>query len=295
MPLEEWKQKLDYEENRKNDAEIMNQLKRDNIIKNEIFEKLKEYKIKTYQLFKNILNKFNEINGLINAKPNNLDLFIEDFSYDDIDIQIDNISNKIFAEFKKLEEIIKNKGNLINLNNKKNEINDEKLPKNINKPEIIAFNQINQINKNNNKFKEIRNEIELIYYSKLGGAVKLFGTEFVNFNKNNIKLIINNGKVKQNIIDTFYLSKGNNKIRLFIEKKLNNLSYMFYNSNSLKNISELKYLDTSEVINFSYLFWGCSSLTDISPLSNWDVSKGKDFSYAFTGCSSLSDISALEK
>ena len=112
MPLEEWKQKLDYEENRKNDAEIINQLKRDNIIKNEIFEKFKEYKIKTYELFKNILNKFNEINSLINKKPNNLNSFIEEFSYDNIDIQIDNISSKIFNEFKILEEVIKNKGEL---------------------------------------------------------------------------------------------------------------------------------------------------------------------------------------
>ena len=121
LPLEEWKQKLDYEENRKNDAEIINQLKRDGIIKNEIFEKFKEYKIKTYELFKNILNKFNEINSLINKKSNNLNFFIEEFSYDNIDIQIDNISSKIFNEFEILEEVIKNKGDLRNINEKKDE------------------------------------------------------------------------------------------------------------------------------------------------------------------------------
>ena len=125
------------------------------------------------------------------------------------------------------------------------------------------------------------NNLELVYYSKLGGAAKLFGTEFVNFNRNNIELTINNENKKHKIIDTFYLSKGENKIKIFIKAKLSNLSYMFYNCNSLKNISELRYLDTSEVKNFSYLFWGCSSLTDISPLYYWDVSKGEDFSYAF--------------
>jgi hypothetical protein len=119
LPLEEWKQKLDYEENRKNDAEIINQLKRDGIIKNEIFEKFKEYKIKTYELFKNILNKFNEINSLINKMPNNLNFFMEEFSYDNIEIQIDNISSKIFNEFKILEEFIKNKGDFRNINDKK--------------------------------------------------------------------------------------------------------------------------------------------------------------------------------
>ena len=237
------------------------------------------------------MNKFNEINSLINKKPNNLNSFIEEFSYDNIDIQIDNISSKIFNEFKILEEVIKNKGELRNIY-EKNDVNLEK----DNKQQINFNNIINNIDNNNriNNNKEIRNEIELVYYSKFGGAVNLFGSEFVNFNRNKIELTINNVNKKHKIIDTFYLSKGENKIKLFIEEKLSNLSYMFYNCNSLKNISQLRYLDTSEVKNFSYLFWGCSSLTDVSPLNYWDVSKGKNFSYAFTGCSSLSDISSLE-
>ena len=66
LPLEQWKQKLDFEENRKNDAEIFNQLKLNNIIKNEIFEKFKEYKVKTYRIFITIMNKINEFNILVN-------------------------------------------------------------------------------------------------------------------------------------------------------------------------------------------------------------------------------------
>ena len=38
---------------------------------------------------------------------------------------------------------------------------------------------------------------------------------------------------------------------------------MFYECRSLKNIEELKYLDTKEINNFSYMFSGCFNLSDI--------------------------------
>jgi hypothetical protein len=89
LPLEQWKQKLYFEENRKKDAELINQLKRDNIIKNEIFENFKEYKIKTYKLLNNIIIKINKHNLNINNNiGNNNDIieFMEDISYDNIDL-----------------------------------------------------------------------------------------------------------------------------------------------------------------------------------------------------------------
>jgi surface protein len=62
----------------------------------------------------------------------------------------------------------------------------------------------------------------------------------------------------------------------------------------IKNIDELKYLDTTEVTNFSKMFKGCSLLSDIKALEYWDVSKGKDFSGMFCRCSSLSNLNGLE-
>jgi len=297
LPLEEWKQKLDFEENRKNDAEIINQLKRDNIIKNEIFEKYKEFKEKTYIFLNNLLNKINGLNKLIKYNQNNnLNSYIKGLSSDNIDIQIDNISNIIFAEFKKIEQYIKNKEDFKSLENENKNIKDFNIKNNkilhkINIKPVINPDIHEDIIKN--KENEYRNTIEIIYYSKNGGLSNIFGAEFVNFNRNNIKLSINNGK-KSSLVDQFCLVKGNNKIKLFIENKLTNLSYMFYSCNLLKNIDELKYLDTTDVENFSCLFWGCSSLIDISSLKYWNVSNGIDFSYAFTGCSSLIDIHPLE-
>ena len=321
LPLKEWKQKLDFEDNRKKDAEIINQLKRDDIIKNEMFDKFKEYKIKTYKLFKKILKKINKLNSLIKKIDNNiLSRFAKEFSYDNIDLQIDNISNIIFGEFKFLKEYIKNNLNSISdpkqvypqIKDEKKDINKEIINKNINKikKDNIIIDEKNHnknwiiLNKvdyplkkkeNEENIQEHRNIIELKYFSKLGGFSNIFGIEFVNFNRNNIELSINDGKKKINLIDTFFLIKGENRIKLFIKNRLTNLSYMFYGCQSLKNIDELKYLDTKDVKNFSYLFWGCPLITDISPLGNWNVSNGVDFSYAFTGCSSLFNISSLEK
>ena len=54
---------------------------------------------------------------------------------------------------------------------------------------------------------------------------------------------------------------------------------MFYECKSLKNIDELKYLDTKEINNFSYMSYKCSSLTDIKPLQNWNVSNKNYLQY----------------
>ena len=49
----------------------------------------------------------------------------------------------------------------------------------------------------------------------------------------------------------YQLKKGNNNIRILIKKKLTNLENMFYQCDTLKNISELKYLDVKEIKSFS--------------------------------------------
>ena len=315
LPLEQWKQKLYFEENRKKDAELINQLKRDNIIKNEIFENFKEYKIKTYKLLNNIIIKINKLNLNINnniGNNNDIKEFMEDVFYDNIDLQIDNVSQIIFDQFKKLEENINIKNNVEIINNDIKDRNKDIINRKIihNNEIKIEENEINLDNDNSNEFELLendkfeindininigknRNAIELVYYTKLGGFANIFGSEFVNNNKDNIKLIFNKGK-PISLVDKFFLKKGENRIKLLIEKELTDLSYMFYDCSALKNIHDLKYLNTSKVTNFSKLFYVCSSLADINSIRYWDVSKGKNFSYLFTGCTSLINLSPLE-
>ena len=134
LSLDQWKQKLDYEENRKNEGEIMDKLNQiqldnnlnnninkikekkikelinDNSKQNEIIKKYLEYFEKTSNLFKNILNKINEIHSLFIPEINNklLELLKKELSSNISNIPIDDISNVIFEEFEELKKYIKN-------------------------------------------------------------------------------------------------------------------------------------------------------------------------------------------
>jgi len=138
------------------------------------------------------------------------------------------------------------------------------------------------------------NIINLIYYVEKDEEKEqnIFGKEFVKNNKDRIELMIN--RINNKLVEKYRLKKGENNIQIIVKNKLANLKKMFDGCSTLKNIDELKYLDTKEITNFSYMFYGCSSLSDIKSLKNWDVSNGTNFSYMFYGCSSLSDIKSLE-
>ena len=144
----------------------------------------------------------------------------------------------------------------------------------------------------NHPFFKYKNKINLIYYVEEDGIYNIFGKKFVENNKINIELIIN-GK-KNELVNTYILKKGKNKIQLIIKNKIKDLEGMFEYCNTLKNINGLKHLDTKEIKNFSGMFWGCSSLSDINGLENWNVSNGNNFSYMFYKCSSLKDINELK-
>jgi serine/threonine protein kinase len=115
------------------------------------------------------------------------------------------------------------------------------------------------------------------------GKFNIFGEKFVENNKNNIELKING--IKEELVKEYKLKKGENKIEIIIKNKIINLEYMFYKCTKLKNIEELKYLNTKEINNFSYMFSDCESLIDIKGLENWNVSNGNKFNSMFSGCS----------
>ena len=120
----------------------------------------------------------------------------------------------------------------------------------------------------------------------------IFGNKFVENNKNNIELIINNEK--KNLIEKYKLKRGENKIHIIIKGKITNLEDMFKGCKNLKYIKELNSLDTKNINNFSSMFEGCSSLSNLNGIENWNVSNGIDFSHMFDGCSSLSNIDELK-
>ena len=341
LPIEEWNKKLDYEDDRKDNANLLNEINeyklnnnmnnniavikdkkinelKDNSKKqNELINKYEEYIDKTIKIFKNILNEISSIHNSLklesNKKLNNLININKDNFHN---LNIDDLSKVINKELEQFKSYIMNNKKISvnqkinkrinsNLSSKKN-----KIIKQNNKVEnIININNINYISNinlmhsiNNNqknkkanslKTEENKNRINLKYFIKSKGKNYIFGYDFVNNNKDNIELIINGKNTK--LVNEYELKEGENIITLIIKNKLINLSYMFSLCNSLKDISELQYLDVANVKNFKYMFSQCSSLSDIKPLQNWNVSNGNDFEGMFFYCSSLSDIKPLQK
>ena len=248
LPLENWKAKLDHEDNIAREASYLKQTKSQffidflntiykNII-NESKKELNEYKLKTSEILLDLLFKTNEIKSILKEQLN-----------------------------KKLIEVVR---------------------------------KLKVLENNITSFCEYRNEINLQYTTKESGVYNIFGKNFVENNKDNIELVINDKNSK--LISQYQLKEGVNKIKLVMKKRLNNLEYMFYDCNTLSNIEELKYLDTKEVTNFSYMFFGCTALSSnkqseklIKPLEKWNISKGINFYNMFSDNKLLLELKSFKK
>ena len=229
LPLEKWNKKLNYEENRKNEAEIINkiknyelnnnlninvnkikdqkinELKDENMNKNELNEKLVKNKEETLEIFNKIFNKIKIIQSLFKIeKEDNLNNIINNKEKNKHNLEINDLSKLIYEELEKIEQNIKN----INKENqnKINELNDS-----INKLKNENEKLIEKLNEN-------KKEIDLIYYTENEGINNILGQQFVENNINNIELIING--VKNTLIDKYNLEKGENVIKIIIKKKL---------------------------------------------------------------------------
>ena len=332
LPIEKWNKKLDYEENRKDDANLMNQIneyklnnkmnENINIIKdrkinelieknnqlNELIKKYENYINKTLLVFNNILNKIELMHSLFTLENNfqlNELLNIKQFNFDNFDNNLNKISNVINEELEKYIEIMinNNKTEINNVNNKINLLNVNKMNLNISnnyEEEINSKNSYQKIDNNVDIFNNPTNKentnykcsINIGYFTKNSGIYNIFGENFVMNNFDNIDLIINGEQHR--LVNSYKLKTGENIVTVKIKNDLTNLSFMFYLCVCLKNIDELNLLDVKNVNDFSHIFQGCSILSDIKSLQNWDVSNGINFSSMFEGCTSLSDIKALE-
>jgi hypothetical protein len=119
LKLENWNKKLDYEDNRKDDANLMNEINelRDiKVIQNELIKKYEKYIEKTIAIFNKLLSEFNMIHNLFKFEINNQlndikNLYPLNFQ----NLDIDNLSNVIIEELNQFKFHISNNGK-INLN-----------------------------------------------------------------------------------------------------------------------------------------------------------------------------------
>ena len=142
--IEKWNKKLDYENNRKNEANIIENKINNNIINMIKDKKIKKYEIyinKTFNIFKNILNKFNEINKVLKLNNNILNNIINNFQLNYENLEIENITNIFNDEFEKIynyikfqekenEKLIEIKNNKKNNNEDNNKIYNNKISNN---------------------------------------------------------------------------------------------------------------------------------------------------------------------
>ena len=133
-------------------------------------------------------------------------------------------------------------------------------------------------------------------------SLELFGEVFVNKNKENCFLIINEKIMELDkyikLSDIF--DNSNNfidwpiqlEVKLIEQKNklMNNMSFMFYRINTLFPSSDFSKFNTINITKMNYMFYNCSSLTQIPDISNFNTENVTDMSFMFYNCSSLTQL-----
>ena len=155
--------------------------------------------------------------------------------------------------------------------------------------------------------------------------VRLFGEIFVQNNKDNCKIIINDEEhqlveyldeidntkqveskinIKLKIIGSIDMSFMFNECNLLHSitgiSNLNNLNItsikgMFFRCDSLKVIPDISNLNTSKVIDMSNIFCECRALISLPDISNWNTEKVTNMDWIFDECNSLVSLPDISK
>ena len=136
-------------------------------------------------------------------------------------------------------------------------------------------------------------KLDIEYYSYLDQSerdIQIFGKKFVENNKNNCYLIINN---KREDLKEKWEIKEDEKLEITLvkDKPITDMSEMFYNCDTLSYIKVNSQWTMDNVTDMHSMFYGCISLNDIGELfADCNTSKVNDFSYMFYKCECLRNI-----
>ena len=238
--------------------------------------------IKNYM--KEIKKEIDIFTNDINEKINKLNKIIESINeYYEI---INHIIEKYIKDKKVNYQILFSINNIIKNNN--------------------IINNIKIINQNKSKDNDIYNKIyndifninnkrddNIIRYkiNKNKNLIKIFGREFVDKNKNIVKL-----EIEGNEFELMEYYKTNEKIKNNLEIKIKgienitNMNYMFDRCSSLLSLPDISKWNTCNVIDMSYMFSECSALLSLPDISKWNTDNVTNMSYMFSGCLSLSSL-----
>ena len=165
----------------------------------------------------------------------------------------------------------------------------------------------NYIKYYDDKHKEIKLNYQIEIDRINNNDVELFGEIFVNNNKDNFFLVINENlfdlKRFINLEEIFEEKDLEDKYSITLEVKLiekNNrratdLSFMFFDIQTLHCSSDFSNYDMSNIENMSYMFYNCKTILSFPDISNWDTSNTKNMSYMFYNCELLKSLPDISK
>ena len=104
LPLKDWLQKLNYYEERLNEANVMKELTNKNQLNNEIKSEYSIFKKNTYNIYENILNKVDKINSLLEKNEKNKSIIENEIN----EVNPCEMQYKIEEGLNIIEESIKN-------------------------------------------------------------------------------------------------------------------------------------------------------------------------------------------
>ena len=113
---------------------------------------------------------------------------------------------------------------------------------------------------------EEKNEIEIVYEPSTNNDknIKIFGKEFVNNNKDKIRIIYKNKEYELKEYFKEISSSHNEKDLIILKlkglKAMTNMNSMFYGCNTLLSLSDISDLNTINITNIGNIFRECNSL-----------------------------------
>ena len=140
------------------------------------------------------------------------------------------------------------------------------------------------------------NQRDIIYkINKDESKLKIFGSKFVENNKNYLMMIDNKiNKIKENHIINDKKIK-NLKLLLFTDKEIKNMRSMFDGCIQLLSIPDISKWNTNNVSDISDMFNRCMQLLSIPDISKWNTNNVTDMSGMFNRCIQLSSLPDISK
>ena len=150
--------------------------------------------------------------------------------------------------------------------------------------------------KEGKKYSELTLKYKIDFSSS---KIQLFGEDFVKNNKENCKIIIEKNEEELNAFHRIENMQNQNsdilEVRLRIEKKLENMSYMFKGCQYFYSIDDMCNFSTNSVTNMSNMFAYCYKLSSLRVISNWDTSNVTTMESMFSNCSFLKSLPDISK